>query len=65
LRDPLTKMRAYAAERIATEADLEAVLQSVDREIAESTELALKAPKPSNRRRRSFLADSRSVPPRF
>ena len=48
LRDPLTKMRAFLQqERIATEADLEAVLQSVDREIAESTELALKAPKPS------------------
>jgi 2-oxoisovalerate dehydrogenase E1 component len=48
LRDPLTKMRAFLLkEHVATEADLEAVLQSVDREIAESTELALKAPKPS------------------
>ena len=48
LRDPLTKMRAFLQqEQIATEADLEAILQSVDREIAESTELALKAPKPS------------------
>ena len=47
LRDPLTKMRAFLLqERIATEADLEAILQSVDREIAASTELALKAPKP-------------------
>ena len=47
LRDPLTKMRAFLLqEQIATEADLEAILQSVDREIAESTELALKAPKP-------------------
>src|SRR6188768_4212620 len=43
LRDPLTKMRAFLQqEQIATEADLEAVLQSVDREIADSTELALK-----------------------
>jgi 2-oxoisovalerate dehydrogenase E1 component len=48
LRDPLTKMRAFLLqEQIATEADLEATLQSVDREIADSTELALKAPKPS------------------
>src|SRR6187401_146790 len=48
LRDPLTKMRAFLLkEAIATEADLDAVLQSVDREVAESTELALKAPKPS------------------
>ena len=56
LRDPLTKMRAFLQqERIATEADLEAVLQSVDREIAESTELALKAPKPSVDSAASFV----------
>ena len=47
-RDPLTKLRAFLVnERIATESDLEAVLASVDREIAEATDAALKAPKPS------------------
>jgi 2-oxoisovalerate dehydrogenase E1 component len=56
LRDPLTKMRAFLQqERIATEADLEAILQSVDREVAESTELALKAPKPSVDSAASFV----------
>ena len=56
LRDPLTKMRAFLQqERIASDADLEAVLQSVDREIAESTELALKAPKPSVDSAASFV----------
>ena len=41
LRDPLPKMRAFLLhEQIATEADLEGILQSVDRGIAESTELA-------------------------
>ena len=47
-RDPLTKMRAFLVkEGIATDADLEAILASVDKEIAESTEKALKSPKPS------------------
>src|SRR6187402_1430576 len=56
LRDPLTKMRAFLLkEQIATEADLDAVLQSVDREIAESTEQALKAPKPSADTAQSFV----------
>jgi 2-oxoisovalerate dehydrogenase E1 component len=56
LRDPLTKMRAFLLhEQIATEADLDGVLQSVDREIAESTELALKAPKPSVDSAASFV----------
>jgi 2-oxoisovalerate dehydrogenase E1 component len=56
LRDPLTKMRAFLQqERIATEADLEGILQSVDREIADSTELALKAPKPSPDSAASFV----------
>ncbi len=56
LRDPLTRMRAFLlGEQIATEADLEAVLQSVDREIAESTEAALKAPKPSVDTAASFV----------
>ena len=56
LRDPLTKMRAFLLhEQLATEADLEAVLQSVDREIAESTALALKAPKPSVDSAASFV----------
>jgi 2-oxoisovalerate dehydrogenase E1 component len=48
LRDPITKMRAFLLnEKIAGEADLDAVTASVDREIAESTDTALKAPKPS------------------
>ena len=56
LRDPLTKMRAFLLhEQIATEADLEGILQSVDREIAESTEQALKAPKPSADSASSFV----------
>jgi len=56
LRDPLTKMRAFLQqERIATEADLEAILKAVDREVAESTELALKAPKPSVDSAASFV----------
>jgi 2-oxoisovalerate dehydrogenase E1 component len=56
LRDPLTKMRAFLIkEGIATEADLEAVLQSVDREVAESTDAALKAPKPSPDTAASFV----------
>jgi len=49
LRDPLTKMRAFmVAEKIATDADIEAVAASVDREIAEATDAALKAPKPAD-----------------
>ena len=56
LRDPLTKMRAFLLkEQIATEADFESILQSVDREIAESTEAALKAPKPSVDSAASFV----------
>ena len=48
LRDPLTRMRAFLLkEQLATESDLEAVLASVDREIADATDAALKAPKPS------------------
>jgi len=48
LRDPLTKMRAFLIkEQIAAEADLDAILASVDREIAEATDVALKAPKPT------------------
>lgn len=47
LRDPLTKMRAFLlAEKLATEADLDDVATSVDRELAEATDAALKAPKP-------------------
>jgi 2-oxoisovalerate dehydrogenase E1 component len=47
-RDPLTKMRAFLiGEQIATDADLDAILASVDREIADATEVARKAPKPS------------------
>jgi 2-oxoisovalerate dehydrogenase E1 component len=48
LRDPLTKMRAFLqAEGLATDADLEDVAASVDREIAEATDAALKAAKPA------------------
>ncbi len=48
-RDPLTKMRAFlVAGTIATEADLGAIATSVDREIAEATDAALKAAKPAN-----------------
>ena len=48
LRDPLTKMRAFLLkEQVATESDLEAILASVDREIAAATDAALKAPRPS------------------
>jgi len=47
LRDPLTKMRAFLqAEGLATDADLDDVAASVDREIAEATDAALKAAKP-------------------
>jgi 2-oxoisovalerate dehydrogenase E1 component len=47
-RDPLTKMRALLLkEQIATESDFEAILKSVDQEIADATDAALKAPKPS------------------
>ncbi|HWI17723.1 MAG TPA: dehydrogenase E1 component subunit alpha/beta [Vicinamibacterales bacterium] len=56
LRDPLTKMRAFLLkEKIATEADLEAVLASVDREVADATDFALKAPKPSVDTAASFV----------
>jgi 2-oxoisovalerate dehydrogenase E1 component len=48
LRDPITKMRAFlVAEKLASESDLEEIAASVDREIAEATDAALKAPKPS------------------
>ncbi len=48
LRDPITKMRAFLAdEKLATESDLNEIATSVDREIAEATDAALKAPKPS------------------
>jgi 2-oxoisovalerate dehydrogenase E1 component len=48
LRDPITKMRAFlVAEKLATVADLDDIATSVDREIADATETALKAPKPS------------------
>jgi len=49
LRDPLTRMRAFfGADKIASEGDLEAIATSVDREIAEATDTALKAAKPAN-----------------
>ena len=44
----MTKMRAFLLnEKIATEADIDAITASVDREIAEATDAALKAPKPA------------------
>ena len=49
-------MRAFlTGEGIATDADLEAILQSVDREIAANTDVALKAPKPSVDTAASFV----------
>ena len=48
LRDPVTKMRAFlVAEKLASDSDLEELAASVDREIADATDAALKAPKPS------------------
>jgi 2-oxoisovalerate dehydrogenase E1 component len=56
LRDPLTKMRAFLLkERIATETELDDVLTSVDREVADATDFALKAPKPSVDTAASFV----------
>ncbi|MSO36248.1 MAG: dehydrogenase [Acidobacteria bacterium] len=56
LRDPLTKMRAFlVAENLATDSDLDDVARSVDREIAEATDAALKAPKPSIETADSFV----------
>ena len=56
LRDPLTKMKAFLIkEQIASEADLEDILASVDREVAASTDFALKAPKPSVDTATSFV----------
>ena len=47
LRDPITKMRAFLlGERLVTEADLEAIAVSIDREIGDAVDAALKAPKP-------------------
>jgi 2-oxoisovalerate dehydrogenase E1 component len=47
-RDPITKMRAFLlAEKLVTDADLDGIAASVDREIAEATDAALKAPKPA------------------
>jgi 2-oxoisovalerate dehydrogenase E1 component len=47
LRDPITKMRAFLlAEKLVTEADLDAIAVSVDREIGDATDAALKAAKP-------------------
>jgi 2-oxoisovalerate dehydrogenase E1 component len=55
-RDPLTKMRAFLLkEGITNEAGLEAVLASVDSEVAAATDFALKAPKPSVDSAASFV----------
>jgi 2-oxoisovalerate dehydrogenase E1 component len=56
LRDPLTKMRAFLLQQGAvTDADLEAIAASVDREIADATDAALKAPKPAVDSAASFV----------
>ncbi len=47
-RDPVVRMRAFLlAERLATDADLDALLADVDREILAATDIALAAPKPA------------------
>jgi 2-oxoisovalerate dehydrogenase E1 component len=47
-RDPITKMRAFLIDRqVATAGDLDQVAVDVDREIAEATAAALKAPRPA------------------
>lgn len=55
-RDPLKKMRDFLLEHgVAVEADLDGIAESVDREIAEATETALKAPKPAVDTAASFV----------
>jgi 2-oxoisovalerate dehydrogenase E1 component len=47
-RDPLVRMRQFLlAEGLASDADLQALAADVDREVAEATNAALAAPKPS------------------
>jgi 2-oxoisovalerate dehydrogenase E1 component len=47
-RDPVSRMRALLlAEGLATDAELDAMLVDVDREVAEATDLALAAEKPA------------------
>ncbi len=47
-RDPITKMRAFLIDRqVATAGDLDQVAADVDKEIAEATAAALKAPRPA------------------
>jgi 2-oxoisovalerate dehydrogenase E1 component len=47
-RDPLVKMRQFLlAEGLATDADFQTIAAEVDREVAEATNAALAAPKPS------------------
>jgi 2-oxoisovalerate dehydrogenase E1 component len=46
-RDPITRMRQFLkSEGLATDADLQAIAEAVDREVAEATNAALAAPKP-------------------
>ena len=48
LRDPVTKMRAFLLDQaLVTEAELDQMAASVDREIAGATDAALRAAKPS------------------
>ena len=55
-RDPLKKMREFLTQNgIAAEADFDEIAASVDREIAEATDFALKAPRPSVDTATSFV----------
>ena len=55
-RDPLKKMRDFlTGNGIATDADLDDIATSVDREIADATDFALEAPKPSVDSAASFV----------
>ena len=65
-RDPLTKMRAFLLQRAASrpKPTSRRLLQSVDREIAEATDAALKAPKPSIDTADSFVFSPTSIRPR-
>jgi 2-oxoisovalerate dehydrogenase E1 component len=47
-RDPITRMAAFlVAEGLATEADLEAIVKEVEREVNEAADAAIKAEKPA------------------
>jgi 2-oxoisovalerate dehydrogenase E1 component len=55
-RDPIVKLKTLLlAERLATEDDLTAIAQEIDREISEATERAIAAPKPTPDTARLFV----------